>query len=100
VREHLLFYARLKGIPPHLEKSHVDSSLSQYGLLDVQKRKARELSGGMQRRLCVAISLVGNPKIVFLDEPVRYSIEISSFYEFLGDFFCFSNEISHFFQGN
>ncbi|KAL0693630.1 hypothetical protein Bca4012_060810 [Brassica carinata] len=53
-REHLLFYGRLKNIK--------GSALTQY-------KPAGNYSGGMKRRLSVAISLIGNPKVVYLDEP-------------------------------
>lgn len=42
------------------------------GLQDFPKRLVKDLSGGMRRRLSVAVSLVGNPRIVFLDEPTTY----------------------------
>lgn len=70
VREHLLFYARLKGVPARAEDSHVRHYLREFGLLDSADKLARDLSGGMQRRLAVAIALVGHSEIVFLDEPV------------------------------
>ncbi len=69
VEEHLLFYARLKGVPSKLEKERVDAAIAEVYLEKFRERKTSELSGGMRRRLSVAISLVGDPKIIFLDEP-------------------------------
>jgi len=69
VEEHLLFYARLKGISPTEEKLHVKQSLQKFGLFDSSKRLAINLSGGMQRRLSIAIALIGDSEICFLDEP-------------------------------
>lgn len=69
VREHLLFFARLKGVGFLDERKHVDNSLRDYGLLTVADRFAGKLSGGMKRRLCVAMALVGGSRCVFLDEP-------------------------------
>ncbi|KAJ3180018.1 hypothetical protein HDU87_002241 [Geranomyces variabilis] len=70
VQEHLLFYARLKGVPPRQEKEVVEESLAAVALNGAFKtRKSKGLSGGEKRRLSIAISLVGNPKVVFLDEP-------------------------------
>mmetsp|Transcript_12717 Transcript_12717/g.12847 ORF Transcript_12717/g.12847 Transcript_12717/m.12847 type:complete len:450 (+) Transcript_12717:1285-2634(+) len=69
VYEHLLFYARLKGIPPSDEHNRVQLAMKDVYLTQFKNLKTNELSGGMRRRLSVAISLVGNPKIVFLDEP-------------------------------
>lgn len=69
VYEHLLFYARLKGISPNEESDMVRKAMEDVLLSKFGSLKTCELSGGMKRRLSVAIALVGNPKIVFLDEP-------------------------------
>ncbi|CAI2381584.1 unnamed protein product [Moneuplotes crassus] len=69
VQEHLLFYARLKGIPPKEESEKVEEAMQGVLLEKFAKFKVSQLSGGMKRRLSVAISLVGDPKIVYLDEP-------------------------------
>lgn len=53
-----------------------------FGLSEVKSRLASELSGGMQRRLSVAISLVGNSEIVFLDEPVSFLRNFTDIYVF------------------
>eukprot|EP00343_Euplotes_focardii_P012019 CAMPEP_0205834014 /NCGR_PEP_ID=MMETSP0206-20130828/50457_1 /ASSEMBLY_ACC=CAM_ASM_000279 /TAXON_ID=36767 /ORGANISM="Euplotes focardii, Strain TN1" /LENGTH=334 /DNA_ID=CAMNT_0053140841 /DNA_START=697 /DNA_END=1698 /DNA_ORIENTATION=+ len=69
VEEHLLFYARIKGISPKEEKAMVKQAMDEVYLQRFAKFKVNQLSGGMRRRLSVAISLVGDPKIVYLDEP-------------------------------
>jgi ABC-type multidrug transport system ATPase subunit len=43
--------------------------LKRVGLEDVKNAQVASFSGGMKRRLSVAISVIGNPKIIFLDEP-------------------------------
>ncbi len=43
--------------------------LTQVGLIDVKDAQTRTFSGGMKRRLSVAISGIGNPKVIFMDEP-------------------------------
>lgn len=69
VEEHLLFYARLKGITPEDEQSTVDESLASVGLESFKQNLVKGLSGGEKRRLSIAIALVGDPSLVFLDEP-------------------------------
>lgn len=58
MREHLLFYCRLKGVPARDETRAVLALLDAVGLSDVPDRFAGQLSGGMKRRLSVAMSLV------------------------------------------
>ncbi|KAI9326319.1 hypothetical protein BDR26DRAFT_877523 [Obelidium mucronatum] len=70
VSEHLYFYARLKGITGAAnETDAVENSLKQVSLEALRNRLSKTLSGGEKRRLSIAIALVGNPAVVFLDEP-------------------------------
>ena len=69
VKEHLLFYARLKGIGPEDEQKLVVKTLKDCCLLKEQDILVQELPLGMRRRLSIAISIVSSPKIIFLDEP-------------------------------
>ena len=69
VEEHLLFYARIKGVQPEDEESMVTKALKDVQLLQQRETQVQELPLGMRRRLSIAISLVSSPKIIFLDEP-------------------------------
>ena len=69
VEEHLLFYARIKGVNPNEETLYVEKALSDVQLTDSKDIQIKELPLGMRRRLSIAISLVSKPKIIFLDEP-------------------------------
>ncbi|KAJ3070542.1 hypothetical protein HDU98_006470 [Podochytrium sp. JEL0797] len=69
VEEHLYFYTRLKGTAVDCEKDTVDQSLKQVSLEALRTRLSKHLSGGEKRRLSIAIALVGDPAVVFLDEP-------------------------------
>ncbi|KAL7139184.1 hypothetical protein ABFS83_09G034000 [Erythranthe nasuta] len=70
-REHLLFYGRLKNLKGAALTQAVEESLKSVNLFHggVADRKAGKYSGGMKRRLSVAISLIGDPKVVYMDEP-------------------------------
>ncbi|XP_043691356.1 ABC transporter A family member 7-like [Telopea speciosissima] len=68
-REHLMFYGRLKNLKG-IELEHaVEESLKSVNLFSIADKQAGKFSGGMKRRLSVAISALGNPKVIFLDEP-------------------------------
>lgn len=66
-RENLIMIARLR----HLKNAHqaADDLLSRFGLTDAAGRKVSTYSGGMRRRLDIAMSLVGKSQVIFLDEP-------------------------------
>ncbi|CAI5478818.1 unnamed protein product [Closterium sp. Yama58-4] len=70
-REHLLFYGRLKNLRGQELKEAVEKSLKSVNLLagGVGDKVSGQYSGGMKRRLSVAISLIGNPLVVYMDEP-------------------------------
>lgn len=69
VEEHLLFYARIKGIDSDMEDEVVKKSMEKVDLWKFRNVLSKNLSGGSKRRLSIAMSLVGDPKVVFLDEP-------------------------------
>jgi len=66
-RENLIMIARLR----HLKKPTkiADDLLNRFGLTDASDRRASTYSGGMRRRLDIAMSLVGKSPLIFLDEP-------------------------------
>jgi len=68
-RENMMFYARLYGIDGIEAKKRINELLEVVGLSDDADRLVRRYSGGMKRRLSLAITLIPNPKILVLDEP-------------------------------
>ncbi|CAI9266696.1 unnamed protein product [Lactuca saligna] len=68
-QEHLYLFASIKGLPPASLKTVVQKSLAEVRLTEAARVTTRSYSGGMKRRLSVAIALIGEPKLVFLDEP-------------------------------
>jgi ABC-type multidrug transport system ATPase subunit len=69
-REFLDYVARLKGIRSRKARtSLIDTVLENVGLSGARDRRADKLSGGMKRRLGIAQSLIGGPRIMIIDEP-------------------------------
>ncbi|KMZ69207.1 ABC transporter A family member 2 [Zostera marina] len=68
-QEHIHLFASIKGLLPSTIESVTESSLAEVKLTESAKVRAGSYSGGMRRRLSVAIALIGDPKLVFLDEP-------------------------------
>jgi len=68
-REHLEMFARIKGISEEEIPAVVDDCINKMNLREHCEREAGGYSGGNKRKLSVAMALVGNPQIVFLDEP-------------------------------
>jgi ABC-2 type transport system ATP-binding protein len=68
-RENLILIARLR----HLENPRqvTDDLLNRFGLTDAADRRVSTYSGGMRRRLDIAMSLAGKPQLIFLDEPTN-----------------------------
>ena len=66
-RENLIMIAQLR----HMKGAGkvADDLLGRFGLADAAERRVSTYSGGMRRRLDIAMSLIGNPRIIFLDEP-------------------------------
>src|SRR4051794_42124 len=68
-REHLRMAASLHGIRGRDLRARVSALLERVGLVEAADRKVRGYSGGMKRRLDLAMALVHDPAILFLDEP-------------------------------
>jgi ABC-2 type transport system ATP-binding protein len=68
-RENLEMVGRLYGLPRHQARRRTGEILARIGLTEAADRQVRTYSGGMRRRLDLAASLVGRPRVLFLDEP-------------------------------
>jgi ABC-2 type transport system ATP-binding protein len=68
-REHMRLQTTLQGVPKPERRPRGDALLERVGLMEAADRKVRGYSGGMKRRLDLALALVHHPRILFLDEP-------------------------------
>ncbi len=66
-RENIIMIARLRHLTS--PRQVADDMLKLFGLLDAADRRVSTYSGGMRRRLDIAMSLMGKPQVIFLDEP-------------------------------
>ena len=67
--EHMRLFSQIKGVPYDSIEETSTALLEQVSLDDVKNAKVGCFSGGMKRRLSVAISAIGNPRVIFFDEP-------------------------------
>ena len=79
--ENLRFFAQLYGVPSKHQQSRIDRWLAAVGLHDRATSVAATLSGGMQRRLSLAIALIHEPKLLILDEPTT-GLDVEARFEF------------------
>ena len=68
-RDHMRLQTTLQGVPKAERRPRGDALLERVGLADAADRRIRGYSGGMKRRLDLALALVHHPRILFLDEP-------------------------------
>lgn len=66
-RENLMMIAKMRGVSNPVQV--VDNLLERFSLTDAANRRVEKYSGGMKRRLDIAMSLIGTPAVIFLDEP-------------------------------
>lgn len=86
----LYYMAALKGVEKKTAKTEIPELLERLNLTEHQNKKIREYSGGMKQRLLMAQALLGNPKILILDEPTagvdpKERIEIRNIIKELSD---------------
>ena len=67
--EHMRMFCQIKGVPDEQIDSVTEELLKDVGLIDVINARTCSFSGGMKRRLTVAMSSIGDPKVLFMDEP-------------------------------
>ena len=69
VRENLELMARVHGLGKKEGRKRASDTINALGLQPVKDRRAKTLSGGWQRRLSIAMALIGEPQVLYLDEP-------------------------------
>ncbi len=74
--EHLQLFAEIKGVPPAEAEASISRMIADVGLSAKAHARTSALSGGMKRKLSVAIALLGGSKVVFLDEPTSGTITL------------------------
>jgi len=68
-REHLVLLAEIRGVPKALVSRVVERAIQDMALTEKAGAVSKTYSGGNKRKLSVAMSIVANPKVTFLDEP-------------------------------
>lgn len=68
-REILEIFSLIRGVPPNAVVTYAVQAATDLDLIEHVDKKVSQLSGGNKRKLSTALALVGNPKVIFLDEP-------------------------------
>lgn len=68
-RENLVLFGRLRGLSKHTARTRADELITRFDMRAAADRQVSEYSGGMRRRIDIAVSLVVPPAVLFLDEP-------------------------------
>lgn len=79
-QENLDFYGKIYGLKSSERKTRIESCLQAVNLLDRAKSPVETLSGGMQRRLNIAVAMIHQPKLLILDEPTT-GLDIEARYD-------------------
>ncbi|EAY01224.1 ABC transporter family protein [Trichomonas vaginalis G3] len=69
IREHLEIFGRIRGLDEQVLQESIDFFCDNLQLKEMLPNRAGDLSGGQKRKLCIAMSLLGNPPIIMMDEP-------------------------------
>ena len=69
IRQHLVFACEIKNMPLEIIDRAVTETLREVMLTEHAEKRVKELSGGMKRKLSLAMAIVTRPKVIFLDEP-------------------------------
>jgi ABC-type multidrug transport system ATPase subunit len=69
IREHLHLFAAFRGVSEDVLPDLIDYFAAQLQLDEMLDNRAGDLSGGQKRKLCIALSLLGNPPLILMDEP-------------------------------
>ena len=69
VRENLEFIARIYGADKREARAKTDAVIDRFSMGEIERSRAATLSGGWQRRLSIAMALISEPQVLFLDEP-------------------------------
>ena len=74
VYEHLYLFAILKNMERHRIDSQIEILLNDVGLFNKKRSYSSTLSGGQKRKLSLALAFIGDPTVIFLDEPTSFRV--------------------------